>query len=84
MASVEGLACSAATQGEAERATKLFGAMDTLYEAMNYNETPEDRGGRASYLEAARSQLEDAAWAEGRAMMLEETVSYALNEGACT
>jgi hypothetical protein len=71
-----------------EIVTKLFGAMDTLYEAINYNETPADRGGRASYLEAARSQLEeaawDAAWAEGRAMMLEETVSYALNEGAGT
>jgi hypothetical protein len=44
-ASVEGLACSVAAQGEAERAAKLFGAMDTLYEAMNYNETPADRGG---------------------------------------
>ena len=59
-----------------------------LYEAMNYNETPADRRWRASYLEAARSQLEeaawDAAWAEGRAMMLEEAVSYALNEGAGT
>ena len=79
------MACFAATQGEAERAAKLFGAVEAWYRAMSYNGSPADRAWRAPYLKAARSQLEEAAWAEawarGQTIRLEDAITYALNEG---
>ena len=40
--SLEGLACSAA-RGEEERAARLFGAAETLREAVGYNQAPRER-----------------------------------------
>jgi predicted ATPase/class 3 adenylate cyclase len=79
-----GLACVAAAQGEAERAARLFGASEALPEAMGAPLEPGERALQEPYLAAARSKLDETswqeAWAEGRAMRLEEAISYALEE----
>jgi tetratricopeptide (TPR) repeat protein len=81
---LEALASAAAAQGEAERTARLYGVVEKLNEVMG---TPQDAGEDAltgPYLAAARSQLDEAAWqeawAQGRAMTLEEAISYALQE----
>jgi hypothetical protein len=72
--SLEGLACSAASRGEAQRAARLFGAAEALREAVGYHQTPRERALREPYLAAARSRLSEAEWevafAEGQAMSL--------------
>jgi predicted ATPase len=79
-----GLACVAAAQGESERAARLFGASEALPEAMGAPLEPGERALQEPYLAAARSQLDETswqeAWAEGRAMTLEEAIAYALEE----
>jgi hypothetical protein len=81
--SLEGLACSAA-RGEEERAARLFGAAETLREAVAYNQAPRERALREPFLGAARSRLEEAtweaAWAQGRAMTFEDAIAYALED----
>jgi tetratricopeptide (TPR) repeat protein len=81
---LEALASAAAAQGEAERTARLYGVVEKLNEVIG---TPQDAGEDAltgPYLAAARSQLDEAAWQEawtqGRAMTLEEAISYALQE----
>jgi DNA-binding CsgD family transcriptional regulator len=82
--SVEGLACSAASRGEAQRAARLFGVAATLREAVGYQQPPRERALGEPYLAAARSRLSEAEWdvafAEGKNMGLEEAVEYALSE----
>ncbi|HYQ83606.1 MAG TPA: response regulator transcription factor, partial [Rubrobacter sp.] len=82
--SLEGLACTAAAKGVAERAAKLFGAAQGQYEAGGYHHTPRERALREPYLADARSRLDGAVWetklGEGRAMALEEAIQYALSE----
>jgi tetratricopeptide (TPR) repeat protein len=84
--SLEGMACIAAAEGEAERAARLFGAAKALREAVGYQHMPEEDAWREPYLATARSRLGEKAWeqalAEGRAMTLERAVAYALGEGA--
>jgi hypothetical protein len=73
--------------GQGERAARLYGAAEALREMTG---TPiQYAGHRALYerqVEALREQLDartlEAAWAEGRAMTLEEAVAEALAEGA--
>jgi predicted ATPase/DNA-binding CsgD family transcriptional regulator len=85
--SLEGLACISAAQGEVERAARLFGATEalheTLREAVAYQHTPEEEAWREPYLATIRSQLDEAAWqaawAEGRAMSMEQAIEYALS-----
>jgi predicted ATPase/DNA-binding SARP family transcriptional activator/DNA-binding CsgD family transcriptional regulator len=82
--SLEGLACVAGAKGEAERAARLFGAAEVLLEAVGRQHPPEEAGLREPYLVAARSQLDEAsweaAWAQGRAMSMEQAIEYALSE----
>jgi predicted ATPase/DNA-binding SARP family transcriptional activator/DNA-binding CsgD family transcriptional regulator len=82
--SVEGLACSVASRGDAQRAARLFGVAATLREAVGYHRTPRERALGEPYLAAARSRLSEAEWevafAEGQAMSFEEAVEYALSE----
>ncbi len=81
-----GLACVAAARREAERAARLFGASEALPEAMGAPLEPGERAPQEPYLAAARSKLDEPswqeAWAEGRAITLEEAISYALEENA--
>ena len=82
-ASIDGLACYAASRGEAQRAARLFGAAQALREAVGYHQSPRERSLREPYLTIARSSSNEAAWetafAEGQAMSFEEAVEYALS-----
>ena len=88
-----GFARVAAAQGQqrlagsqhAERAARLLGAVEACYASSGYHPY---RAAGLEYdhaLAAARAQLDDAtwaaAWAEGRAMALEQAIAYALAEG---
>jgi tetratricopeptide (TPR) repeat protein len=81
--SLEGLACCAASRGEAQSAARLFGAAATLSEAVGAHQAPRERALGKPYLAAARSRLSEAEWeavfAEGQAMSFEEAVEYALS-----
>jgi glycine/D-amino acid oxidase-like deaminating enzyme len=76
------LAGVAARQGNAERAARLFGAAEELNEAIQDPPPPAQRREIEQNMATAQSQLEaarwEAAWAEGRAMTLEQAVAYAL------
>jgi predicted ATPase/DNA-binding SARP family transcriptional activator/DNA-binding CsgD family transcriptional regulator len=82
---LEELACCAAARAETERAARLCGAAQSLREVVDrgYVSPKHDRL-QSLYLESARSQFDaaiwDAAFAEGKAMDLEEAVAYALSE----
>jgi predicted ATPase/class 3 adenylate cyclase len=82
--SLEGLACAAGVEEEVERAARLFGAGEALRQTVGYQHTSRDRALREPYLTAARSRMQEAAWArvwaEGLAMTFDEAVSYALEE----
>ena len=84
--SMEGLACVAGATGEGERAAKLFGAAQTQREAVGYVHAPREHALREPYLAAARSRVDDAAWAgtweEGQSMTFEDAIAYALEGGA--
>jgi predicted ATPase/DNA-binding NarL/FixJ family response regulator len=76
---IEGLALIARAQGNAERAARHLGAAETARKAFAI--TPEARD--QEHLQAALRERPDgtlfaAAWAEGRAMTLEQAVEYAL------
>ncbi|HZF58488.1 MAG TPA: helix-turn-helix domain-containing protein [Rubrobacter sp.] len=82
-----GLAGVASRQGDPERAARLFGAAEGLGEAASV--VPSFPPTRALYeqdLASTRAQLDtetfDAAWAEGRAMRLDEAAAEALQERA--
>jgi hypothetical protein len=57
---LEGLACGAGAEGDAERAARLFGATEALREATGFPLEPALRGLEGPYLVGARSQLERA------------------------
>ncbi|MFQ5796796.1 MAG: BTAD domain-containing putative transcriptional regulator, partial [Candidatus Bipolaricaulia bacterium] len=83
--SLEGLAGVAGANGQPERAARLFGAAEALREAIGFPLPPSYR---ADYYDrnvaAVRTKLgEEAfamAWAEGRAMTLEQAIAYALKK----
>ena len=84
---LEGLAGVAGAQGRIVRAARLWGTAEALLEQTGvgaYPYTP-DRSLYQSQVSAARSQLDEAAWAkawaEGRAMSREQAVEYALERG---
>ena len=83
---LEGFAGLAGTQGQADRAARLYGAAEALREATHRPIQPFDRSLRERLLTAARAQLDaaawQAAWAEGRAMPLEQAIAYALEPTA--
>jgi tetratricopeptide (TPR) repeat protein len=78
--------CLAGLAGLAEpsRAARLFGAAEALREVDRSQPVLARRREIERNLVAARAQLDpdawDAAWAEGRAMTLEQAVAYALEE----
>jgi non-specific serine/threonine protein kinase len=82
----EGLAGIAAAQGQAAQAAQLFGAADALREVIGTPLSPVGRAECEPGLAAARAALGErtfaAAWAEGRAMPLEDTVAEAMAVGA--
>jgi len=86
--SLEGLACVASSRGKAQRAARLFGAAEalreSLREAVTFQHDPEEDAWRTPSLADARSRLDETswevAWAEGRAMSMEQAIDYALSE----
>jgi predicted ATPase/DNA-binding CsgD family transcriptional regulator len=85
---LEGLAVVAGALGEAERSARVLGAAEGSMEeagAPVYNYYMPDRALYEGTLAAARTRLDDAAWAaalaEGRAMTPEQAVEYALEQG---
>ena len=79
---MEGFACVAGAEGDAERAARLWGAAQSLHETKGI---PRD----TDFLEEADARISavrlgmgkeawEEAWRKGRAMTLEEAVSHAL------
>ena len=82
--SPEGLACISAAEGATKGSVWLFGAAEALREAAGFQHIPDEDAWREPYLAAARSRLDETpwkeAWAEGRAMSMEQAIEYALSE----
>jgi predicted ATPase/class 3 adenylate cyclase len=79
---LDGLAGLALGQGQAERAARLMAVAEALRQAIGTSLPPSRRTVLDSTLEAARATLDatvfSAAWAEGRAMTIEEALDEAL------
>jgi non-specific serine/threonine protein kinase len=77
------LAGPVGAKGQPKRAARLLGASEAIFEAWGVGPVAADKPELDRYLAAARAQLDEAAfkaaWAEGRAMSLEEAVAYALH-----
>jgi len=79
-----GVAGVAGAVGQAERAARLLSAAETLLDTIGLSLAawPETRADYDRYVAAARAQLDaatfTAAWAQGRAMSLDQVVAYAL------
>jgi hypothetical protein len=78
----EGLASSAALQGQSVRAARLFGAAEQLREVINAPRAPMEDQWHAKMTALAREALDPAAfeqaWADGRRMAVEEAIAYAM------
>src|SRR5262249_32947587 len=85
--SLVGLAGVDGGVGQPERAARLLSAAETLLDAIGLSVSvwPETRADYDRYVAAAHAQLDEttfaAAWAEGRAMSLEQVVADALSLG---
>jgi predicted ATPase/class 3 adenylate cyclase len=79
---LEGFACLAGAKGDVERAARLWGAAQALQEAKGIPRDTDFLAEADARISAVRSRREEEAWEEawrnGRAMTLEEAVSYAL------
>ncbi len=69
-----------------ERAARLWGAAEALREVIGSPRPPNEREeyerGLATVREALGEEVFSAAWAEGRAMSLEQAIEYALQNSA--
>jgi predicted ATPase len=83
---LEGFACLAGAQGEAERAGLLWGAAQTLHETKGIPRDTDFLAEADARIATVRSSMGEEeweeAWRKGRAMTLDEAVSYALEEEA--
>jgi non-specific serine/threonine protein kinase len=79
---LEGLAQGAAARGHYKHAARLFGAAEAQREIVGQRFEPLDQASHDRWVTPARTALGDtsftAAWAEGRAMTMEQAVEYAL------
>ena len=77
-----GMASVNALQGQPERAVRLFAAAEVLRSGISYALPAPDRDEYAGTVSAIRATMSDVAfttaWAEGRAMTLEQAIGYAL------
>jgi non-specific serine/threonine protein kinase len=85
---LEGFASIAKTQGFAKRAAQLFGQADALREAIGAPLAPVERPEYERDIAAVRAALSEeefaAAWAQGRAMTLEQAIECALDKSINT
>jgi hypothetical protein len=89
---LEGLAFVANAAGGSATAVHLLGAADAIRQAIGYPLAPMDRAGRQEKLDELRTVLEggemhpgtdspfERTWLAGRAMPLEQAVTYALSD----
>jgi tetratricopeptide (TPR) repeat protein len=79
---LRGVAELAQMQGQAERAARLFGAIEHLRELSGTPIAPVDRAKYDRFVDGIRTQLDEitftSAWATGRAMTLEHAIAEAL------
>jgi predicted ATPase/class 3 adenylate cyclase len=79
---LEGFAAVASTNGHHKRAARLLGAADQLREMLGWLPSPPDQADYDECTASTRAALGDSpfsvAWAEGRAMTLEQAIEYAL------
>ncbi|HSH82057.1 MAG TPA: tetratricopeptide repeat protein [Herpetosiphonaceae bacterium] len=81
---LESLAIIAAAQDRRRRAARLFGAAEALRETIGSSMTALERSEYVKAITRARAQMDEsgwsAAWAEGRALPLDQAVAFALEE----
>jgi hypothetical protein len=81
---LEGIACLAGAKGDAERAARLWGAAQTLHETKGIPRDTDFIADADARIATVRSGIGEEkweeAWRKGRAMTLDEAVSYALEE----
>ena len=81
---LEGFACVAGVKGETERAARMWGAAQALHETKGIPRDTDFLAEADARISAVRSGMGEEAWEEawrkGRAMTLDEAVSYALEE----
>jgi tetratricopeptide (TPR) repeat protein len=81
---LEGLADAASAQQEPERAAKLWAVAEILRESLGMSLAIPDRFAHDHFVNLARKQTDErtfnVAWAEGRKMVLEQAVVYALED----
>ena len=79
---LEGLAQAASARGHCEHAARLFGAAEAQREIVGQRYEPVDQASHDQWVVPTRAALGDthfaAAWAEGRALTLDQSVEYAL------
>ena len=72
----------AAVQGQAARAARLFGAAGALRDGAGFQSSPQLQSNLGRCIAEIRSQMgEDAfaaAWAEGRAMSMDQAIALAM------
>jgi hypothetical protein len=81
---LEGFACLAGAKGDSERAARLWGAAQALHETKGIPRDPDFLAEADARISAVRlgmgEETWEEAWRKGRAMTLDEAVSYALVE----
>lgn len=81
---LEAFAEHAERQGRAEQAATLFGTAEAARESMRLPLEPSEKLIYDRWIAAARSQVDEETWTrtwkQGRAMSLEEAITYALSE----
>jgi tetratricopeptide (TPR) repeat protein len=81
---LEGFACLAGAEGQAERAGRLWGAAQALHETKGIPRDTDFLAEADARISAVRSGMREQAWEEawrqGRAMTLDEAISYALEK----
>ena len=79
---LEGLGCVASARGNYVRAARLFGAAELLRESLRSRRDRDYQLEIAQHMNSAQAALGHtafaSAWAEGRAMTLEQAIEYAL------
>ena len=82
--SIGGLARATVGQDRDARAARLFGVAEALGQLVGTRVPPAERMGYEQDLAAVRGVLSDesfaGAWAEGRAMSIEQAIAYALDD----
>ena len=80
--SLVGLASVSSAHGKDDRAARLFARAEVLGEAIGFRRSPTGQADYDRWLASTKNRLGEAAfaaaWAEGRAMTLEQAIEYAL------